>query len=188
MQYSPYGVCTLFMIGDKSAISERICRESSELWCASCTVLEGEVHSIRIYSGDRKTEIAIQVDAETPGLTYVVKEGPDIVGHIIATNNGLEFKDMNNTKKYSATIETKITEGLGSAADWLITIDSGSGFSTGSKFQYFSYKNANGDTVGKYFLALKNIDLSSDVSNKFDIRIAAVFSIFIDNAFVALPE
>ena len=40
----------------------------------------------------------------------------------------------------------------------------------------------NDETLGRFYTLLKNIDLTADKYNKFDIRIAGIFSIFIDTA------
>lgn len=151
------------------------------LWRANCTVNKGRINSIWISSGDRENETVLHVDVETPGLNYVVKEGPNAIGYIIAISNGYKFDALDNALKYSVTFETNFTEGLGCVADWLISLETGTGFSSESNFTYISFKDGNEETVGKYYIALNNLDLTPDINSKFDMRIAAAFSVFIDN-------
>jgi hypothetical protein len=92
----------------------------------------------------------------------------------------LKYLDADNNPGGSVVRKTRINLGLGEFADWLITWDTFVGFNSKSKFQYYLFRDGNEKTVGKYFGALGNIDLTRDSNNRLDRRIAAVFAMFLE--------
>lgn len=156
-------------------------KKESTLWKARCNLIQGKIQSIILYADDTYTEAVIQIKKEIVGLEYLVIEGRSIAGRIKITDQGLSYIDIDNEKTYSANLETKVDEGLGAVADWLLALDTLWPYSSASTYNYLVLKVENDETLGRFYIHLRNIDLTADTNDKIDIRIAVVFSIFIDN-------
>lgn len=151
------------------------------LWNARCNLIQGKIQSIVLYADDTYKEAVILIKEEIVGLEYLVIEGNSIAGHIKITDRGLSYINIDNKKTYSANFETKVDEDFGAVADWLLALDTLQAQSSASTSNHFDLKVENDETLGRVYTLLQNIDLTADTNDKFDIRIAGVFSIFIDN-------
>jgi hypothetical protein len=151
-------------------------KENTELWNVRCNLKCGKLHST-MFCSDNPKRIDIQVSEEKPGVTYSVRDGQTIIGSIVVAGKGLRFIDTDNVQRGAAVLKTRINIGLGNTADWLITWDTLIGFSSKSKLQYYLLKDGSGKSVGKYFMATGNIDLTRDSNHNFDRRIAAAFAV-----------
>lgn len=152
------------------------------LYRGKCNLSQGRINSIILYSGDANTEIVLQVEKKTIGSEYIVKDRESALGLIIITKSGLSYNNIDNNVIHTATLETAVDDGLGVVADWLVALDTLTVFSSESKFNYFILKGKDGETLGKYLTPLQNLDLTADTENKYDKRIAIIFSIIIDTA------
>ena len=108
-------------------------------------------------------------------------EGSLPAGYIKITDKILQYIQTDNKKTYSANFKSDVDEGLGTAADWLLTLFTLDAQNSQSIYNYFSLQVDNDEIVGRIDTCLKNIDLTADVNNKFDVRIAGLFAIFIEN-------
>ncbi|SMC94113.1 hypothetical protein [Sporomusa malonica] len=149
-----------------------------------CILNQGKVHSITLYSGHANKEIVLQVSEEIAGLKYLIKDSQSIIGSIKITDKGLSFNNIDNISIYTATPENVTDDGFGAVADWAIALDTLQGYSSSSKFNYFMLKGECNETLGKYYMSLRNIDLTPDTNSKFDRRIATIFSIFLDTTLI----
>jgi hypothetical protein len=159
-------------------------KEKLMFWSGRCNLNQGKIHSITLYSGHANKEIVLQVSEEIVGLEYLIKDSQSIIGSIKIIDNGLSFNNIDNIPIYTATPENVIDDGLGVVADWAISLDTLQGYSSASKFNYFMLKGESSETLGKYYMSLRNIDLTPDTNNKFDRRIATIFSMFLDSALI----
>lgn len=155
-------------------------KENSTLWNGRCNLIQGKIHSIMLYSGDTNMGIVLQVLQEIVGQEYLIKDSHSIIGKIKITNKGLSFSNLNHKVTHTAILETVIDEGFGAVADWLLALDTLHAYSSSIKYSYFILNGENGVTSGKYYITLQNIDLTPDINNNFDRRIASVFSMLID--------
>jgi len=159
-------------------------KENAILWSSNCKLIQGKLHSIILYAGDIKKEVVFEVTKEPTSLKYRIKNSQSNMRSIIITTNGLIFNDVDDNIIYTATPETASDDGFGEVVDWLLFIDTLNPFSSASKIDYFILRDKNDEVLGKYYLSLKNIDLTIDTNNKFDRRIAAIFSILLDSALI----
>lgn len=154
-------------------------KEKLIYWSGRCNLKQGKIHSITLYSEHENQEIILQVK-KVAGLEYLIKDSQSHIGSIKITDKGLGFNNLDNVPVYTATPENVTDDGLGMVADWLIAIDTLKPFSSASTANYFVLKGENDEILGKYYISLKNIDLTIDAAGKFDRRIAAIFSMLLD--------
>lgn len=159
-------------------------KEKSMYWSGRCNLNQGKIYSITLCSGHENKEMILQVRKELVGLEYLIKDSQSVIGNIKITDKGLSFEDIDNISIYTATPENETDDGLGAVADWLIAMDTLNPFSSASKVNYFTLKGENNEVLGKYYMSLKNIDLTTDTNEKFDRRIAVIFSIMLDSALI----
>lgn len=154
--------------------------ENAQFWFGRCKLHCGKVRSVVLCAGAAAENIVVNVTQEATGTKYIVDDGRTIIGRIEKTAKGLKYIDTDNNPGGSAVRKTRIKLGLGEFADWLITWDTLTGFNSKSKFQYYLLKDGKDKTIGKYFRSLGNVDLTRDINNQLDRRIAAVFAIFLE--------
>jgi len=150
-------------------------------WNASCTLIQGKIHSVVLYADDTDEEEVVQIKEAGRRGEYLAMEGSLPAGYIKITDKILQYIQTDNKKTYSANFKSDVDEGLGTAADWLLTLFTLDAQNSQSIYNYFSLQVDNDEIVGRIDTCLKNIDLTADVNNKFDVRIAGLFAIFIEN-------
>lgn len=159
----------------------RLCNEQKAmLWNASCTLIQGKIHSIVLYADDTDAEEVVQIKAAGSGGEYLVMKRNLPAGCIKITDKILQYIQTDNKKTYSANFESEADEGLGSASDWLLTLFTLDIQNSQSIYNYFSLQVDNNEIVGRIDTCLKNVDLTADANNQFDVRIAGLLAIFID--------
>jgi len=158
-------------------------KEKVIYWSGRCNLNQGKIHSITLCSEHENQEIILQVE-KLAGLEYLIKDSQSHIGSIKITDKGLSFNNIGNVEVYTATPEIVADDGLGIVADWLIAVDTLKPFSSASTANYFVLKGENDEILGKYYISLKNIDLTTDVTGKFDRRIAAIFSMLLDSVLI----
>ena len=156
-------------------------KQKAMRWNVSCTLIQGKIHSIVLYADDTDAEEVVQIKVTGSGGEYLVMKGSLPVGCIKITDKILQYIQTDNKKTYSANFESEANEGLGSGSDWLLTLFTLDVQNSQSIYNYFSLQVDNDEIVGRIDTCLKNIDLTADANNKFDVRIAGLFAIFIDN-------
>jgi hypothetical protein len=158
-------------------------KENRLLWRAHCNFIESKINSITLYTSDSNIEMKLRATQDETGHRYIVKNNNStLLGYIEFTPLGFIFKSNDNRLICSANLINKTTDGFGAIIDGLITLDTFNIFTSKETTKYFTLNDDNNETLGKYFVSLKNIDLSSNKNNKFDVRVAALFSILIDNS------
>jgi uncharacterized membrane protein YdcZ (DUF606 family) len=158
-------------------------KEKVIYWSGRCNLNQGKIHSLTLCSEHENKEIILQVE-ELAGLEYIIKDSQSLIGSIKITDKGLSFNNIDNVPMYTATPENVTDDGLGMVADWLIAIDTLKPFSSASTANYFVLKGENDEILGKYYISLKNIDLTIDATGKFDRRIAVIFSMLLDSVLI----
>jgi len=159
-------------------------KDKLKLWTARCNVMEGNVRTIQLFSGTLYGDCILQVTEEIPQQKYTVKDRQSCIGSIIVAHQRWEFYDTTQALIYAMKLET-VVENEGNLETWLGAIVSNSNHFPGTTiFKYWLLQDGSGTTLGKYFIDLKNIDLSQDKDNHFDLRIAAIFAILADNSAV----
>ena len=157
-------------------------KDKLKLWTARCNVMEGNVRTIQLFSGTLYGDCILQVTEEIPQQKYTVKDRQSFIGSIIVANQRWEFYDTTQALIYALKLET-VVENEGNLETWLGAIVSNNNHFPGTTvFKYWLLQDSSGTTLGKYFMDLKNIDLTQDAGNRFDLRIAAVFAILTENS------
>jgi hypothetical protein len=159
-------------------------KDKAKHWTARCNVTEGNVRSIQLFSGTLYGECALLVTEEILQQKYTVKDHTTTIGSINVGQQRWEFYDTTSALIYTIKLET-VVENEGNLETWLGAIVSNNGHFPGTTvFKYWFLQDSSGTTLGKYFIDLKNIDLTQDTDNRFDLRIAAAFAILADNSTV----
>ncbi|MDU2064735.1 MAG: hypothetical protein E6713_07805 [Sporomusaceae bacterium] len=149
--------------------------ENGTSWSSCCILKQG-----KLYSFNLDTDKPIEVIQNNHKPSYKVKEDFATLGEIVFINNGFTFKNNQEIVEYKAILDTTTDEGLGTAADFLLALEFGNSFSSSITTSNFVIKNQNEEIVAKYYVPLKNLDLSFDIANQLDLRIAAVFGMIFD--------
>lgn len=158
-------------------------RNNFVLWRGKCNLNLGEISSMVLFSGNANQEVVLQVEKESSPQKYVIKDSQSIIGNILVTKNGLELINNENNSIFTAILESETDEGLGTVADWMIAFELSTAFSSSREVTYFTIKDAYNQVVGRYYIALSNMDLTFDKNSNLDRRGAAIFSMVIDSLF-----
>lgn len=155
----------------------------AKLWAARCNVMEGNVRFIELFSNALHGDCLLQVTEEIPQQKYTVNDSYTNIGSITAANQHWEYYNTNHNLVHAATLET-ITEDRDELWAWLYVIFISHIDSPPNKSRFLLFNNGNKTTLGKYSFDLKNIDLTQDTDNRFDLRIATVLAILAENSTV----
>jgi len=157
--------------------------DKAKLWAARCNVAGGNVRSLQLFSDALYGDCLLQVTEEIPQQKYMIKERHTNIGSITVANQHWEYYNLDHVLVCTATLETKAEE-WDLALAFLSVVLLNPDDSPPTKTNFLIFHDDNGTTLGKYFIDLKNIDLTQDAGNRFDLRIATVLAILADNSTV----
>lgn len=155
-------------------------KDGAVLWSGRCRLDKGGLRSIECYSGQATDDMNFGIVREKDGQGFRLTDRQSAVGAIRVTDKGLSFYDLDGLLAYSAVMEEINEDGLDVVIDWILTLETGRPLSRDYESRYFLLNKAGQGSLGKYFWALNNLDLTADIYNDLDRRVAVVFALFID--------
>lgn len=150
-------------------------KEKAVLWKSRCALKQGKLDSI-ILTGEAGDEIVWQRNAQ--GDLSV--ENQSALGTLKVTPEGLIFS-KHGEARYTALPEDIDDEGLGAAAEWLLSIALVSSVQASDQADCFIIKDQDDQALGKYYSLLNNIDLSVATNHHFDRRVIVLMAILLDS-------
>ncbi len=152
--------------------------ENIVIFQAECKLDNGIIELIQLYSqkaDDAPALCIIKIDSDN----YLVKDGQLIFGSLKVNKDSLYFYDANNIAVYSSIFDDFYENELNQAMDNILCIASLSPVDN-KKSKILFIKDRTEKLIGKYFFALRNLDLDLGKKDNIDIRIPLIFSILVD--------
>lgn len=140
---------------------------------AKCQLSQQKIYTIDLYSEIYKQKI-IKVISQSDS-SYLIINNQMKIGFLREVNGKLCFEDLDNERIYLATLtvidsEEKEMDLVMS----LVTLEASASY---VKQKYLLIKQANDETVGKYFYNLHNLYMDTEENCELDKNIAIIFSI-----------
>lgn len=156
--------------------------EKEIVWYGKCILRQNSIQSIELYSSKPNVELILQVIRSPDGVKFSVNDKKTAIGYLIIENNGLIFNDL-DMQKMVAIFEDEINEEEEDVNIVYMIATLTPAPSCSRKTKQFSIRGKSNGILGKYYVSLQNIDLTPDINNEFDRRVAIVAAIFLDVQF-----
>ncbi|HWP69080.1 MAG TPA: hypothetical protein VN437_07220, partial [Rectinemataceae bacterium] len=172
----------LYLISHRGddTISYRIENEKETILELVGNITLGRLDSIELFHGAPVPGEAFQVIRKNGVKEYTVREGETVVGTIKERKEGLDYRDADGRLIYTADFSTgSVCEEEESVADIVAVVTLTPRLGRAKK-DILLIKGPEGEIAGKYYYALRNLELALDGSRAADRHIAAVLAIMAD--------
>jgi hypothetical protein len=146
---------------------------------SKCISNQSIIQSIWLYSSDNHIEPIMVVTRSPDGVNFLINDKKATIGYLSERSNGLVYYNLDMQMR--GTIYDNEIHDTTDDADVLYMIATFTPASS-KKSKQFILKGENA-ILGKYYASLRNIDLTQDINDEFDIRVASIAAIFLDVKF-----
>lgn len=152
-------------------------RKKETIWWGKCSFSPSGIQSIELYPVKCNKEPIILATRSQDNKTFSLTDKKTPLGYLSIENKGLIIRDLD--MKTIVSFEESSFEKDDTVIIELIT---GTSFADYSSKQ-FIIRGTTNNLLGKYYPALRNIDLTPDSKSELDRKVCIIASIVIDSKF-----
>ena len=151
-------------------------RKKETVWRGKCFFHPSGIQSIELYSVECNKEPIILATRSQDNKTFLITDKKTPLGYLSLESKGLIIRDLD--MRTIVSFEESSFE-----KDDTVIIELITGTSLDYSSKQFIIKGTTNNLLGKYYSALRNIDLTPDIKSELDKKVCIIASIVIDSSF-----